>query len=317
MLRWTLIFVAAVLALPAAGQNPSESTQTKRIAITFDDAPRSAGALYTSDERALRLIAAMAEAGVKQAAFFINPRSLGRRPEGERHITAYVAAGHVIANHTHSHPRLRDTETAEYIASIDAAGRWLDRREGYRPWFRFPYLDEGADDKPKRDAIRAALAQRGLRNGYVTVDASDWFYDGALTRAMRDGAEVDLDALAELFIESHVEAARVYDNLARASLGRSPAHVLLLHETDLVALTLTDLIAALRADGWTIITADEAYADPIGGAMPDVPFSQGTLVEMIAWEHGVPAPRWYERNNTNVAGALFRERVLGLPAEEN
>lgn len=315
MLRLLLIFLAAVLALPAAAQDQTDPA--KRIAITFDDTPRASGALYTSDERALRLIAAMGEAGVKQAAFFLNPRSLDRRPEGERHIAAFVAAGHVIANHTHSHPRLRDTETADYISSIDAAARWLEGRDGYRPWFRFPYLDEGADDKPKRDAIRTALAQRGLRNGYVTVDASDWFYDGALTTAMRDGLDVDLQALADLFIESHVEAAGVYDVLARTSLGRSPDHVLLLHETDLVALTLVDLIAALRADGWTIITADEAYADPMGEAMPDVPFSQGTLVEMIAWEHGIPAPRWYERNNTNLAGALFRERVLGIPPEEN
>ena len=37
-----------------------------------------------------------------------------------------------------------------------------------RSWFRFPYLDEGAGDKEKRDAVRAGLAERGLVNGYVT-----------------------------------------------------------------------------------------------------------------------------------------------------
>ncbi len=310
--RFLMLFMAMAMAWPATAREGG-----KRIAITFDDAPRRAGALYSQDERALRLIAALDQAGVEQAAFFVNPGSLSTRPQGEIRLSAYVAAGHVIANHTFSHPQLRDTDAADYIADIDAATQWLQPRAGYRPWFRFPYLDEGGSDKGKRDAIRAALAERGLRNGYVTVDASDWFYDAALTSAMRGEEVVDLAALKQLFIESHVEAAATYDRLAREALERSPAHVLLLHETDLVALTLVDLITALRADGWTIITSDEAYSDPMGGAMPDVPYSQGTIVEMIAWERGLPTPRWYERNDTNLARQLFDERALGQHAEEN
>jgi hypothetical protein len=43
---------------------------------------------------------------------------------------------------------------------------------------------------------------------------------------------------------------------------------------------------------------------------PDVPSAQGTLPEAIAWEQGLPAPRWYERNNTDLANRLFSERVL-------
>ena len=302
--RWLLVAFSLALAAPLAAQD-------KRIALTFDDTPRHPGVLYSEDERAIRLIAALSEAGVEQAAFFLNPGKLAERPGGEARIAAYVAAGHVIANHTNSHPQLRDTDAATYIADIDAAANWLDGRDGYRPLFRFPFLDEGGRDKAKRDAIRTALAERGLTNGYVTIDASDWFYDGAWSTATRAGKSVDLDVLKTLFIESHIEAARFYDTLAQKALGRSPAHVLLLHESDLVTLALPDLIAALRDDGWTIISVDEAYADPLTTEFPDVPYSQGTITEMIAWERDIPAPRWYARNNTRLAQEEFDTRALG------
>ena len=56
---------------------------------------------------------------------------------------------------------------------------------------------------------------------------------------------------------------------------------------------------------------DDAYADPLGSQMPDVPSMQGTLTEALAWEKGVPAPRWYDRVSPRVADPLFRQRVLG------
>ena len=83
------------------------------------------------------------------------------------------------------------------------------------------------------------------------------------------------------------------------------------HETDLAAFWIADLVRALKAHGWTIVSADEAYADPIAKLRPDVPVAQGTLIEALVWERGLPEPRWYPRNDTAVAGRLFAERVLG------
>ncbi len=82
------------------------------------------------------------------------------------------------------------------------------------------------------------------------------------------------------------------------------------HETDIAALYIADLVKALRANGWEIVTADTAYADPLKTAAPDVPSANGTLTELLAWEKGLPAPRWYERNNITLANRLFAERVL-------
>lgn len=273
----------------------------------------------TRDERAVRLRQALDNAGVEQVAFFVNPGQLEERPDGVDHIRAYVAAGHVIANHTARHSSLSESSLADYLADIDAAADWLAPWEGTRPWFRYPFLNEGRRDIEKRDAVRTALAERGLSNGYVTVDASDWFYENATIVAARKGQDMDLAALRDLYVESHVESAEFFDSLARKAIGRSPAHVMLLHETDLAALYVGDLVDALKARGWSIITVDEAYNDPFGAfaATYDTPSAQGTLTEQVAWELGLPAPRWYHRNDTRLAQAEFDRRVLGKVTRED
>lgn len=301
-----------LLALLAACATTAPAPEQKRIALTFDDVPRARGAFMTPDERTARLISALKRTGVRQAAFFVTPGNLDTPDgqDGEARVTAYAAAGHVLANHSFSHRALSAIPAADYLADIDRAEAWLKGRKGRRAWFRHPYLNEGRADKAKRDAIRAGLKARGLRNGYVTVDGSDWNMDSLTIKAVQAGKAIDMAALRDLYVETHVEAAEFNDGLARRTIGRSPAHILLLHETDIAALFIPDLVAALRAKGWTIVTADGAFADPLRDAMPDVPSAQGTLTEAMAWQKGLPAPRWYSRASPRVADPLFAQRVL-------
>jgi peptidoglycan-N-acetylglucosamine deacetylase len=302
-------FIAVFLALLTF---TTPSFAQKRIALSFDDIPRHQGAFMTPDERGKHLIAALKRAKVKQAVFFLNPGKL-TEPQGQggaARISAYVRAGHVIANHSNSHPAVTAVTAEEYLADIDAAENWLKGKVGYRPWFRFPFLNEGRKDKVKRDAIRAGLAARGLRNGYVTAEAADWHIDDLTIQAAKAGKVIDQAALRDFYVARHVEAANAYEEIALKTLGRAPAHVMLLHETDIAALFIGDLVDALRKDGWTIISADEAYRDPIGKLMPNVPSAQGTLTEALAWEKGLPAPRWYPLLDTDRLTALFNEKVL-------
>ena len=199
MIRLLLILLLLPLAACATADAPPAASQ-KRIALTFDDVPRGPGAFLTQEERAERLIAGLREAGVGQAAFFVNPGFLANpeRAGGEARIAAYAAAGHVLANHSFSHPALTAVTAEEYLADIDKAEAWLDGREGRRPWFRFPFLNEGRQDKEKRDAVRRGLEERGLRNGYVTVDASDWNMEQLAIDAKKAGKAIDMDALRDL-----------------------------------------------------------------------------------------------------------------------
>ena len=288
----------------------------KRIALTFDDVPRAAGAFLTPDERTRQLISALDRAGVEQAAFFVTTGNLDR-PDGaggEARIAAYVAAGHVIANHSHSHRWLHRTPAEDYIADLDRAAAWLAGRSGYRPWYRFPFLDEGRQERERREAVRAALRERGLANGYVTIDTYDWYLESLTREAAAQGKRMDRDALRDLYVEALVELAEFNDQRAVETLGRSPAHVILLHETDLAALFIADAVAALRERGWEIVTADEAYRDPIAAIEPDTPFLGSGRIAAIAHAAGRPVRELVSQwNEEEVLSRLFAERVLHEP----
>lgn len=317
MIRLLLFIGALMLVVRAdpvsnAGAQPVQAA-AKRIAFSFDDVPRGAGAFLSEDERTRKLIAVLRSRGVSQVALFLNPGRIDNGAAGKaamRRIRAYVAAGNVLANHTWLHPHLSKVSAEDFLAQVDLAQAWLDKQPNSRRWLRFPFLDEGGPDKAKVAAVRAGLAARGIRNGHVTAEASDWNIEGLTIAAKKAGKTIDMEGLRDLYVESHVKAADFADDLAIRTIGRSPAHVMLLHETDIAALFIGDLIDALRKDGWEIVTPDLAYADPIYLAMPEVPWTNGTLTEQMAWEKKIPPPRYYDRNDLKIANPLFAERVL-------
>lgn len=304
---------ALVFALSMLFFTASPAFAQKRIAISYDDVPRGSGAFYTPDDRAERLIGGLKKSGVKQAGFFVTVGNL-EKPDGvggEARIAAYVAAGHVIANHSFAHRWLKDMTAEDYLADIDKASTWLKGRPGYRPWFRFPFLGERGTGWEQRDAVRAGLRQRGLLNAYITVDNYDWYLDGLANQAKRDGKAMDRNALRDLYVETIVDTSNFYDGLARKTLGRSPVHVLLLHETDLNAAYISDVVAGLRRDGWTIATMDEAYADPIAAVEPDTLFLGEGRIAAFAQMTGIkPKDLVYERTDEDVLKTLFNHRVL-------
>ena len=307
--RFLLLFAALlVLASPSAAQ--------KRIALSFDDVPRTPGVFMTPQERTERLIAALRRARVRQAAFFINPGNL-QQPWGvgrEGQIEAYVRAGHVIGNHSYSHPHLSEIGAAAFIANIDQAASWLDGRRGYRPWFRFPFLDEASRDIPTRDAVRAALRERHLQNGYVTIDGMDWLLDSLVTQAQRAGQAIDMDALRDLYIRILVESAEFADRMARDALHRQPVQVVLMHETDIEALFVADGVAALRAHGWQIVPIDQAYRDPIASAEPDSPYLASRIGALVSAGGQAPRELSPRLNRMDVVTQAFNSEVLHLPA---
>lgn len=299
-----LVLIALIFASPA--------TAAKRLALSFDDVPRKPGAFFTPEKRSQRLLEGLRSAKVRQAVFFVNPGHLSNQEGqgGEARIAAYVAAGHVVANHSFSHPSLNQLSADDFLADVDRGDAWLKGRRGYRPWFRFPYLHEGGNDMSKRDAVRAGLAARRLRNGYVTADGVDWHLEQLTIDAATAGKSMDMKALRKLYLQMQLSALEYHDRMAIGVLGRSPAHVLLLHETDLAALYVADLAAELRRQGWTIITPDEAYRDPLAKEFPDVPWAGGTLTGALAWEKNIDPPLSPLWIGESVATHLFQRRVL-------
>lgn len=305
-----LILFAALLALaaPAAAQ--------RRIAFSFDDVPRTPGVFMTPGQRTEMLIASLRRAGVRQAAFFINPGNL-RQPWGagrEGQIAAYVRAGHVIGNHSFSHPHLSEIGAAAFVANIDQGAAWLNGRPGYRPWFRFPFLDEASRDVPTRDAVRAALRERHLINGYVTIDGMDWLLDQLVNEARAAGRTIDMNGLRDLYVRILVESAEFADRLALDALHRQPVQIVLMHETDIEALFLPDAVAALRAHGWRIVPIDQAYRDPIAAAEPDSLYLSSRIGALASLPGMPPRELSPALNRMDLVTQAFNSEVLHLPA---
>lgn len=312
-----LAALLAVLSVAACASGQDE-TPVREIAITIDDATLPDGPLFDGTERTRRLIDALAAAGVDEAMFFVTTGNVDQAgPAGDARIRAYTEAGHTLANHSHSHWWLHEQDADDYIADLDRAIARLSAFDNVRPWYRFPYLDEGRDID-KRDRLRAALSERGLRNGYVTVGTWDWFLVNLVTEAQSQGIDVDIDALRDLYVDIFVTSAEYYDALAQKALGRSPRHVLLLHENDLAALFIDDAVAALRRAGFRIIRASEAFDDPIAAVEPDTLYLGQGRVAALARIAGLPdAELRSPTENADYLRSRFNAEVARLPDPEH
>ncbi len=286
----------------------------RQLALTFDDAPRGDGAFMTGPERTQALISALDAVGVRGAMFFVVTENVAKHGGGAARLRAYAEAGHVLANHSHSHPSLQAISPADFLADVDAASEILTDLPATAPYFRYPYLHEGRTAE-ERAEMEAALAERGLRNGYVTVDTYEWYMAALAEEAVRAGHPPDRDALRDAYVETLVANIEFYDAIARDTLGRSPRHVLLLHENDLTAMFVDDLVRALRREGWEVIPALDAYADPIAERAPDTDFNgQGRVAALAAEAGRAPRDLFHESEDEEFLRAEFARRGLLAPA---
>lgn len=265
------------------------AAEPRQIAITIDDVPRPDGLVFTGNERANRIIKILDSLKVTQVAFFCVAGAIDIN-NNER-ILKYSEAGHIIANHSYSHFWASKTNTMEYLDDIRKADRVLSDIPGFRKWFRYPYLDRG-NTLGKLDSMKLALKDMGYFNAYVTVDTYDWYLESLFQKALESRKKIDYDKLKKLYIEHLVRSAAFYDEMADSVLGRSPRHTILLHENDLLAMFLGDLITRLREEGWEIISPEEAYIDPLVQYDPRTVHSGNGRIEAIARYQGYKGTLW-------------------------
>jgi peptidoglycan/xylan/chitin deacetylase (PgdA/CDA1 family) len=276
---------------------------SQEIALTFDDAPIRDGAYFSGIARTKTLIAKLKKSGVPQAAFFCITSNIDAL--SATRIKLYAEAGHVIANHTHSHTSMRKLGIQNYIQDIFKADEILRKQQGFQRWFRYPFLDEGSA-RVDRDVIRQALAERRYINGYVTVDNYDWYLERLFQAALREKKKIDYDKLRQIYLDHLWKSLAFYDQMACQVIGRSPKHVLLLHENDLAALYVDDLAQLLREKGWKIISPLEAYDDPIAANVPDVLLNNQGRIAAIAKANGYTGPFGQESEDEKFLEKLFR-----------
>lgn len=258
----------------------SLSVQAKEIALTFDDSPKGPSGHFGSIERTETLIRKLAAENIPAVMIFANPCM--RKDTGEvlQQLSLYKKAGHRVENHTCTHPRLDDVGFDSFKEDFLRADLLLKPLSIGQKFFRFPFLNEGREPN-LRDQVRKFLKENDYRNGMVSVDNDDYQFSFKVNEAKRLGKKIDYDSIKDLFVDHIIGAAEYYDQLSKDTLGYSPRHVLLLHEFDITVMFIEDAIRALRQRGWKIISAQQAFEDPLYQNQPKSTYANNGIIAQI------------------------------------
>ncbi|WP_308375609.1 hypothetical protein [Microbulbifer sp. RZ01] len=166
--------------------------------------------------------------------------------------------------------------------------------------------------------MRMYLQENGYINAYITLNNYDWYIETLFQEAIDKGIKVDLEKLKNFYVSVISEGIEHHDQLAITHIGRSPKHVLLLHEMDITALFVGDLADSLREEGWDIISPENAYTDDIASYKTQkvLRYNPGRVGE-IALDKGQSSNLWHHTLDENYLRERFRTEVLGSEAGED
>lgn len=264
----------------------SSDLWARQIAFTFDDAPMPDSQAMSGQARTDLLLSELKNADVKDALFFVTTKHIVNESSKKR-IEQIVANGFHIAHHSHAHESANTLSIEAYLQDFDQANAVLSNFDNYLKLHRFPFLHHGKTHSDQQ-TLRKALKKRGFNDGYVTVDNAEWYLNHLYDQAIKEGQQVNMDALKQLYIETMIAGIEYYDALAKKSLKRSPSHVLLMHDNDLSAMFAGDLARALTQEDWEIITPQQAYQDPIANIIPKTHYLKQGRVAALAHDAGSP-----------------------------
>lgn len=205
------------------------------VALTFDDGP---------DPRWTPKILDILKAKHAPATFFVIGKNMSEHPDL---VAREVDEGHVVGNHTWTHPNIAAVPVAETSVELSATQRLFEVVTGRTMrLFRPPYFGDAEPSTPQE----VAPLLDGQRQGYVTV-----------------GLRIDPDDWKKPDPRHIVDAT-----LARLQDTVRPGQVVLLHDSggdrSRTVEALPALIDALRAHGYRLVTVSDLAGMSPAQAMP-------------------------------------------------
>jgi len=141
--------------IPAQPKGPYNCAKQKCIALTFDDGPSR----YTP-----RLLDILKQYNV-HATFFVVGREAEARPQT---IARMVKEGHVVGNHSYSHPEFWKLDAASIKSQITRTSAIIKKASGKQPILMRPPYGES------NPTVRSIEAQLGMAQVLWSVDPLDW-----------------------------------------------------------------------------------------------------------------------------------------------
>lgn len=255
------------------------------VSFSFDDGNPNDILSYKGEVWNAMIRDQLKHSGIK-AVWFVAANKLNNE-NGKLLLQVWNNDGHLIANHTYHHLNYNKPSVSFglFVHDIQKCDSLIDGYPNYRKIFRFPVLKQG-NTVAKRDSIQNWLLQNGYKQGWVTIDASDWYYNQRLLKLLKENPNAGLKGLREAFVAHIFDRAVFYDKLSMEINQREIKHVVLLHFNLTSALFLTDLIKKFKAEGWNIANYGDAIEDPVYSKLPDVMPAEQSLIWLQAKESG-------------------------------
>ena len=273
-----LLFLLFLQCLVRSQDKPS-------ISITIDDPHVNDAVIWDWQQKDDSLLSTLDKYGVKAALFVCGMRV--DSPEGRQLLGKWNSRGHLICNHSYSHKYYHSKKLSleDFEYDFLRSDSIINGYTGYTKLFRYPYLKEG-NTIEKRDGFRHFMDSLGYRNGYVTVDASDWYIDGRMSDTLKYNRNFDTTPFLQYYLEHIYNRAMYYDSLGLALTGRHIKHTLLLHHNLLNAMFLGELLKMFKAKGWELTDAVTAFNDEVFALKPDILPAGESLVWAMAKQSG-------------------------------
>ncbi len=265
----------------------TETTIKPKVSFTFDDGITSDLASFEFEEWNEIILSSLEDENLKAVFFVTGSNKLNKK--GQFLLKSWNDKGHRLANHTFTHPNFNSEKNTPKVFEQELArtDSIISKFENSIKLFRFPYLKEG-QNVSKVDSIRNILKENNYTNGYVTIDASDWYVNQRLIeRIKKVGIEkTKIEEFKEFYLQHILERAEYYEKLSYELTERHIDHTLLLHHNLSSALFLSDLIKKFKEEGWEVKDAAKAYEDEIFNKIPNPDFAGESLIYSLAKQSG-------------------------------
>jgi len=253
------------------------------VSFTFDDGVTYGIAGYKFEAWNEMILSSLEDAKLKAVFFVTGSNKLDEK--GQFLLENWNVRGHRLANHTFTHPNFNAERNTVSIFEQELlrTDSIISKFENSIKLFRFPYLKEG-QTSTKVASIRNILAENNYSNGYVTIDASDWYVNQRLVEKIKAvGIEkTEIEKFRDFYLQHIMERADYYEKLSYQMNQRHINHTLLLHHNLTSALFLGDLIEKFKEEGWEVINADDAYQDEIFENIAEPAYAGESLIWSLA-----------------------------------
>jgi peptidoglycan-N-acetylglucosamine deacetylase len=250
------------------------SAQERTVAITVDDLPYASGDLHIFNvpearvraaEVNRKLLTAFRTRRIPVTGFVIQKTvdSLGTEV-GAGILGKWIDSGFDLGNHSYSHPDINTLSTEQFEQEIvhgeSTIRPLMERSRRKLSFFRFP-MNHTGDTKEKHDAIAAFLAARGYQVATCTIDTSDYIFNLSYVRMLMKRDAVGAEKLRRAYIAYTSTEIDYYSALNAQVFGYEPPQVMLLHDNQLNADVIDQVLDLFKKKSYRFVTLKTAQVD--------------------------------------------------------